>query len=332
MGDKIAVGIDLGGTNMKVGLVDSDGVVLERLEEPVKPHYQAEDVLLRLFKLTRDILTKVGLDKSAVEGVGMGSPGLVNVREGIVPWCPGKLPGWEKLPLRDRLEDLFDCPVYIDNDVNVITRGEAWRGAGRGVENLVCLAIGTGLGGGIVVDGKLLVGGHYSAANIGHMVVAADGPLCMCGNRGCLETFVSGPAIAGRAIDHLLRGVESSMRSMVNGNLSLLDARVVADAARAGDSLACRIIRETAFYLANGILSLAHILDPQLFIIAGKVAQCGDILFEPVREMVNRGILRLSDEKVAIVPAKLGGDAGIIGGASMVFGFLGIKDLVGERR
>jgi glucokinase len=146
----------------------------------------------------------------------------------------------------------------------------------------------------------------------------------MCGNRGCLEAFVSGPAIAGRAIDGILRGMESSITELIDGDLDLVDARVIALAADDGDKLAGRVIEETARYLALGILSLIHTLDPELIIIAGKVSQIGDKLFQPLRDMVRRGNLNLEPDRLRIVPPKLGDDAGIIGGASMVFGVLGM--------
>jgi glucokinase len=325
-GSELALGIDLGGTNVRAGVVDGRGKILARGESSNEDYLGAEHVLDRIYFLAESVIEQAGIKSGHIKGVGLGTPGLADIEKGLVPWCPGKLPGWENLALGDWLEDRFGCISFIDNDVNVITRGEAWKGAAAGIKNFICMALGTGLGGGIVIDGRLLTGSKYSAANIGHIVVDAHGPLCMCGNRGCLETFVSGPAIAGRAISCILRGMESSIPDLVNGDLDRVDARIIAEAAEKGDKLAQEVIKETAFYLSLGVLSLIHTLDPELVIVGGKVSQIGERLFEPLRELVRKGNLNLEPDRLRIVPPELGDDAGIIGGASMVFGTLGMSE------
>ena len=315
----VAVGIDIGGTNSKVGVVDGAGNVLHRLTFPTEEHLGGKQLLGKMILAAEECLASGVAPREDFVGTGIGSPGIIDVEQGTVLDCPGKIPGWTGTPVCQELLAAVGLPAWMDNDVKVIGLGEGWLGAGKDVRHFLCFALGTGIGGAVVIDGRVYQGAHYNAGLLGHIIVDREGYECICGNRGCLEAYASGRSIASRAVDHILRGVDTAIKELVGGDLNQVDARVVTEAAEAGDRIAQQVLNEAAHYLATAILTAVHILDPELVIIGGGVARAGQYLVRPVRELVQKYAWLPPGAIVEVVAAQLGDDAGILGGAKLAF-------------
>lgn len=310
------LGIDIGGTNLVVGAVRADGgEVVGGHSQPTDasrgPDAVVED-LVRMGEATRATL-RAKVPGAEVIGVGIGSPGPLDTRTGIVRLTPNL--GWVEMPIRDRLAAGLGLPATLDNDANCAILAECWVGAGRGARCVVGLTIGTGIGGGIVLDGRIHHGVSDSAGEVGHMTINLNGRRCNCGNDGCLEAYASGPAIAARAVEQLRAGASSRLGTLVDGALETITAATVYEAAATGDLLADEVVRDTARYLGVGVANLLNIFNPDRVVIAGGVTRAGDHLFEPLRREVARRAFRPAVEACTIVPAALDGYAGVIGAA-----------------
>jgi glucokinase len=246
-----------------------------------------------------------------VLGVGIGAPGPLDRERGVVVVAPNL--GWRDFPLRDEISARVQLPATLDNDANCATLGEWWQGAARGARHVVGLTIGTGIGGGIIIDGRLHHGVSDVAGEIGHTTIDLTGRYCRCGNYGCLEAYASGPAIAQRAREALERDEISSLRRIVDGDLTRLTAATVYDAAKMGDALARELVRDTATFLGAGIANLLNLFNPDVVVIAGGVTQAGEPLFDPLRAEVRRRAFRPAVEACRIVPGELPGTAGVVG-------------------
>lgn len=319
----VAIGIDIGGTNTKVGVVDPEGNVLHRLTFPTEEHLGGEQLLRKMVRAAEDCLASGAAPREEFVGVGIGSPGLIDPERGVVLDCPGKIPGWTGTAVCDRLTEAVGLPAWMDNDVKVIGLGEGWLGAGRDARHFLVFALGTGIGGAVIIDGRLYQGAHHNAGVLGHIIVEPAGYECICGNRGCVEAYASSRSVAARAVDHILRGVETSIKDRVEGDLNRVDARVVAEAAEAGDRIAQDILREAAHHLATAIISAVHILDPELVVIGGGVARARRYFVEEVRRVVQSRAWLPPGAQVEVVAARLGDDAGVLGGAKLAFDHAG---------
>jgi glucokinase len=221
--------------------------------------------------------------------------------------------GWYDFPLRDVIADRVRLDATLDNDANCATVGEWWRGAARGGRNVVGLTIGTGIGGGLILDGQLYHGSSDVAGEIGHTTIDSTGRHCKCGNYGCLEAYASGPAIALRAREALDRDEVSMLRKMVDDDVDAITAATVYEAANRGDALALEVVRDTARFLGTGVANLLNVFNPDVVVIAGGVTRAGDKLFEPLRAEVKRRAFRPAVEACRIVPGILPGTAGVVG-------------------
>ncbi len=308
------VGIDLGGTNIVVGTVAEDGSELIGLvSEPTLPEQGGDAVIARIVKLARaSIAAAPGKE---IAGVGIGSPGPLDTKTGVVILTPNL--GWVNMPLRDRVADALRLPTVLDNDANCAIFGEWWRGAARGVDDVIGLTIGTGIGGGIVLGGEIYHGASDVAGEIGHMTIDANGRLCKCGNQGCLEAYASGPAIAARAVEGIEAGAETSLPQYVAGDLSRITAQVVYEAAHDGDPYALDVVRDTAKLLGAGVASLVNIFNPSIVVICGGVTLAGDKLFGPLTTEVHRRAFKPAWEVCRILPGALTGTAGVYGAAAV---------------
>ncbi|HEY0025464.1 MAG TPA: ROK family protein [Longimicrobium sp.] len=317
---KWIVGVDLGGTNIVVGLVPIEGgEVLGFRTVPTESVRGAKFVVDRIVSLVEAAITEVtaaqGTSRAAVAGVGIGSPGPLDRKTGTVINTPNL--GWRNFPLRDLVANQVKLPCALDNDANCATYGEWWLGAGRGVSSLVGLTLGTGIGGGIVLDGQIYHGCSDVAGEIGHMTIDSNGRKCKCGNYGCLEQYASGPAIALRAAEGIEAGAETSLVEMVDGKLEDITAATVYEATVQGDPYAAEVMKDTARFLGAGVASIINILNPEMVVIAGGVTRAGDTLFEPLRAEVRRRAFRSAQECCKIVPAELPGTAGVVGAAAV---------------
>jgi len=313
------LGVDLGGTNIVVGTVAEDGSkVLGVRSAATRPEEGADAVVARIARLCQESLAeaeRAGVKRAHVAGVGIGSPGPLDREQGVVLITPNL--GWKNFPLRKRVSDALDgLPAQLDNDANCAVYGEWWLGAGRGARYLVGLTIGTGIGGGIVIDGKLYHGISDAAGEIGHTTIDSTGRRCKCGNYGCLEAYASGPAIAARAIEGIEVGAETKLGSYVGDDLSKITAQTVYDAAHDGDAFAQEVVRETARFLGTGVANLVNIFNPDTVVVLGGVTAAGERLFGPLREEVKRRAFKPAVEHCRIVPGELPGTAGVVGAAA----------------
>ena len=312
---RCTIGIDLGGTNIKGGVLDASGTLVHRCSIETQAERGFEHVFARLVRLVEDLIRDAGLAKSDVAAIGYGTPGPLSHKKGIV-YASANLPGWKNIRLRERFSAATGLPVTLDNDANVAAFGEFVAGAGRGVRDMVMLTLGTGIGGGVIVNGELVRGALENAAEIGHMIAVPDGRACPCGQRGCLERYGSANAVAERLVEAVQAGENSSLKAGLEAGETITSVEV-AQAARAGDPLAARIWDETCYYLAIGCVSLQHVLNPARVLLAGGLIGAGEQLLGPVREHFHRQTWRLAEDFPQIELATLGGDAGIIGAAAL---------------
>ena len=315
---RYVLGVDIGGTNLVVGAVTEDGTrVLGLRSEPTGAVHGADHVIDRIVTMALATMaeTRKGDPEADITGVGIGSPGPLDRTAGIVLLTPNL--GWVNMPVRDRIGERLAMPASLDNDANCAMAGEWWVGAAQGARHAVTFTLGTGIGGGIVVDGKLLHGASDVAAEIGHITIETNGRRCGCGNDGCLEAYASGPAIARRTIEALEAGAESSIRQAVRGDLAAITAQTVYEAAAASDPLALEVVQDTAKYLGVGVANLINILNPEVVVICGGVTQAGERLFTPLRREVNRRAFRPAVQACRIVPGALPGTAGVVGAAKV---------------
>jgi glucokinase len=313
---KYVLGIDIGGTNLVVGAVTEDGAHIRGLHsEPTGVPDGPDIVLERIVRLAGETIatTKQEDPDATILGVGIGSPGPLDRKRGLVIFTPNLR--WKNMPVRDRIGNALGLRAALDNDANCAMLGEHWVGAAMGASNAVCFTIGTGIGGGIVVNGKLVHGASDAAAEIGHITIDVNGRRCGCGNDGCLEAYASGPAIARRACEAIEAGAASEISAMACNDPSAITAQTVFEAAARGDALADELVRDTARYLGVGIANMLNIMNPEVVVICGGVTQAGDHLFVPLRREVARRAFKPAVEACRIVPGALPGTAGVVGAA-----------------
>jgi glucokinase len=315
---RMIVGVDIGGTNIVVGTMTEDGTALYGLgKERTDVAGGGDGVVAQIGHMIKksiaDARNEMGTDFEAA-GVGIGAPGPLDRKQGVVLLTPNL--GWKDFPLRDKVTAITGIPTTLDNDANCAILGEWWRGAARESRIVVGLTIGTGIGGGIVIDGHVYHGISDIAGELGHMTIDSTGRRCKCGNYGCLEAYASGSAIADRAVEGLESNTASSLPDLVNGNLSEITAHTVYDAAHDGDAYALEVIRDTARFLGAGVANLINIFNPETVVICGGVTAAGDQLFKPLQSEVARRAFRPAVAACRIVPGSLPGTAGVFGAAA----------------
>ena len=312
-------GVDIGGTNLRAGMVPFAGGEPEAvMTGPTRAEEGAGRVVDRVTRMIRASMEAVGAadGEGGVAGVGVGVPGPLDRERRTVIETPNL--GWREVPLHDMVARRLGLPVEVDNDGNCAAYGEWWVGAGRGAARLIGLTIGTGIGGGIVLDGEVYRGASGAAGEMGHMSVHFAGRRCACGSRGCIEAYASGPAIARRAAEGIGTAGDTVLASLVAEDPRRLTAEAVCEAAAAGDDYASRVLKETAGILAVAVANLIHLFNPDMVVIGGGVAAAGDLLFDPLRAGVRRKAFRQAAGKCRIVPADLPDTAGVIGAAGVL--------------
>jgi glucokinase len=310
---QLYVGVDIGGTMIKTGLCSDDGTLLRSSETPTGLDGGVDQVITNIAESVRKIVNDQGVDWTLVAGVGIGIAGFIDFATGVIRTSPN-FPGWIDVPVKSMLETQLQKPVKINNDANVAALGEAWGGAGRGINNIVVFTLGTGVGGGIIIRGSVYEGATGMGGELGHIQVVPDleAIQCGCGQHGCVETVSSATGIIRMAKDAVLRGDKTSLSAV--GNITAKD---VFDAAKAGDEVSLRIIKRAAFYLGKAMAATAVVVNPQRFILGGGVAKAGAILFDEVRIVFNKFTPEAARISVDIVPAQLGNDAGVVGAAGL---------------
>jgi glucokinase len=310
------IGVDLGGTNIVVCAMSADGTRQYGLRsEPTGAADGADGVIARMARMVNETVEvtqrEAGVSRGAFIGVGIGAPGPLDREAGVVLVAPNL--NWHHIPLRDRMSALTGLPAALDNDANCATYGEWWIGAARGARNVIGVTIGTGIGGGMILDGRLYHGSSDVAGEIGHTTIDQNGRRCGCGNYGCLEAYASGTAIAERAREAMSFDGASILASLVHGDASKVTAATVYDAAAQGDGVALEVVRDTARFLGIGIANLLNVFNPDCVVIAGGVTQAGEALFAPLRTEVRRRAFKPAVDACRIVPGTLPGTAGVVG-------------------
>jgi glucokinase len=309
---KPVLAIDLGGTKIITAIISSK--VTAKEYQLTLAEEGPQSVIKRVLSMIDHLLSLRNLAPSQLDSISIAAAGAIDIEKGLVTLSPN-LPGWRDIPLRDMVGEKYGVNTFLINDASAAALGEHHFGAGKGVNNLVMLTVGTGIGGGIIINGKLYSGPSGSAGEIGHMTIDVNGPKCSCGNIGCLERLVSGTAVAEEAIRRLSQGEKSSLAEFGGGKIKSITAEKVSLAAQNGDSLALEVISKAATYLGIGLVNLVNIFNPEMIIIGGGLAKVGDLLLEPARRVVRERAFQLSTRLVRIVPAQLGDDAAVLGAA-----------------
>lgn len=318
----VAVGIDIGGTDIKGGLVGINQEILERRVIPTEASGGPNHVIGRVIDLSNDFKQAAARRGARLEGIGVGAPGSIRAARGTV-LSPPNLPGWTEVAIVEPVSKAVGVAVTLENDANAAVVGEFWCGAGRGTRDMAMLTLGTGIGGGVVLNGSLWRGRHENAGELGHKIVIPEGRACKCGQRGCLEAYASASTTAQRAAELLAAGRSSSLGEVVSRGGTLTSKHICA-AAREGDALAREVWEETCRLLAVACVNLQHTLNLERIILAGGMSAAGDELLRPVREHFGRQMWADLGDRPEIVLAELGNDAGFVGSAYLAFKHTGV--------
>jgi len=312
--NKLFIGCDLGGTNLRAGIVNPQNGKVFNLNSTSAKAWEGHDAVMdRIAALINDTIVKSDFSKADIGGIGIGVPGVLDLEKGLTLFLPN-LPGtWPNVPLQETIAEKTGLPTLILNDVRAITYGE-WRfGAGKGVDTMACFAIGTGVGGGLVINGHLHLGIGGTGGELGHQSIDYNGPICGCGNRGCLEVYASGPAIASMGIKAVKQGLTTIIGKMVEFDLNKITPEVIAEAADQGDEIAKGIIDEAGFYIGIAAANVCATIGPRKIVIAGGVSQIGEPLLEPIRRTLRERVTIMPIDQVEVVQAKRSEDAGVVG-------------------
>jgi glucokinase len=309
------IGMDLGGTKILAAVVDQEGRILAEAKLGTKAERGPDVVIDRLAKTARQATRQAGVDWADVKALGIGAPGPINPVTGFV-YNPPNLPGWDEIALGTRLSGILGIPVCVENDVNLGTLGEHALGVGQGTRDMVGIFVGTGIGGGLILDGKLRSGFRHAAAEVGHMIVMADGPVCGCGRRGCLEAVASRTAIERDIRLGVAAGRESLIPALI-GESGRLTSGMLVKALRKGDPLVTEVMTRVQWYLGLHAASIVNLIDPEMIVFGGGVIEAlGEEFLKPIRVTARQYYIQKTDaDKVQIVPAKLGDHAGVLGAA-----------------
>ena len=317
---RVAIGIDLGGTDIKGGIISENGEILQRFKKATKAQLGGPKVVERIGDLIEEILQSDGMKahRSELAGIGIGSPGLIDHEHGAIT-RPVNIPGWDYwINVRDVFRERFGLMTWADNDANASSLGEALFGMGRGKRVVIVLTLGTGVGGGIVIDGKVFHGAGGFAGELGHIMVNPSGPVCGCGNQGCLEAYASANAIANYAREHAkVDHVPTLLKDLCGGDRSKITSKMVHEAALQGDKIALRVVEYAGRALGVGIASLVVCFNPDIVCIGGGGSNMGDLLFDHARKELEWRVFFHSHFPTPIVRAQLGEEAGIIGTAGL---------------
>lgn len=317
MFEKFRIGVDIGGTNVKIALVNKKGEVSFPKTVPTRAEMGYEYTISNITQCIKDLMAEAKIDKNSLEGIGFGFPGQIDCDNGVVRILPN-IPGWIDVPIAEIMQKEFGVPVKVDNDVRCMALAESNYGAGQGCKNLICITIGTGIGSGLIINGKLVRGASNAAGEIGHIKLEMhDGLLCGCGDAGCFEAYASGPSIVAMAKEYVQGGKSAKFRELA-GSVDAITPAIVAQAAQEGDVVAKKIFERIGEYLGIGLASVVNLLNPERIVIGGGVADAGDILFEPLRKTLKDRAMPIQGEAVEVVHAKLGNTAGLIGASLLI--------------
>ncbi|MCK4606922.1 MAG: ROK family protein [candidate division Zixibacteria bacterium] len=311
--DIVYAGIDIGGTNIKFGLVDSKGKIIHREHRPTMAEKGATPLMHLVTNISERLLYYAAEEEYPVRWLGVGTPGAVDFRTGKVIGPSPNINGWQGMEIGRILKERLNMPVYVDNDANVVALAETRFGAAIGSDSVVCVTVGTGVGGGIMIGGKLWRGADFCGAELGHVPISMDGPVCSCGQQGCIEAYCSSSAILGRTRVRLKKEMTPAFQNVLEGDLDKLSIRKLFAAHQKGDPVAAEVLNETARYLGVGLAGIVNLLNPRSVVIGGGVADGGGGFVEAVAVAIRERAFASAVEHLNIVKAALGNDAGFIG-------------------
>ena len=307
------LGIDLGGTNIVAGVVDENYKIIATARVKTNSPRPAEEIADDIAKISFEACEKAGISIKDIYACGVGSPGSINPIQGIVAYANNLR--FKNVPLTKMLKERTGVDFYIENDANAAAYGEFLAGSGKGVQNCVAVTLGTGVGGGIIIDGRLFSGSNYAGGELGHMVISMDGEPCSCGRKGCWETYSSATALIRQTKAAMEKNKDSIMWEIADGNIDNVNGKIPFDAMEKGDRAATQVVKQYQKYLAIGIANVINIFQPEKICIGGGVSNQKEALIAPVRELVYGEIYKTAGKPCEILAAELGNDAGIIGAA-----------------
>jgi len=302
--------IDLGGTSVRAAVVDVNGGIAGFVTGATEASQGPDAVIDRIVAVLYDSLARASVTTSDLAAVGIGAPGPLDWDTGVIHEAPN-LPGWKEVPLAARIGDAVGLPAFLENDANAAALAEWQYGVGRGAMNMLYITVSTGVGGGLILDGELWHGAYGSAGEFGHMTVDFDGPLCDCGNRGCIEALAAGPDLATWVVDQIATGRSSSLSGQTD-----LSGRAVVEAAQEGDALAVSALERAGRAVGFGVINVAHLVNLDAVVIGGGIANAGDLLFDPVRATVREHLLESTAPNLRLEPWTLGENVGLLGAAA----------------
>jgi len=311
----LILGVDLGGTKILTAVTDSEGKMLSRDHHITPAQKGHEAVIQSILESAHRVLEQANVAISELTAIGVGAPGLSNPETGILFTSPN-LPGWRNVPLKDIMQERLGKRTFVINDANAAALGEFYFGAARGVRNFIYITLSTGIGGGIITDGKIYSGASGAAGEVGHMTINDEGLICNCGNRGCWETLASGTALAREARHRIKEGVRTSILEYAEGDVEKVTAQVIHSAAEQGDSLAKELIARTGYYVGVGLANLINIFNPELIVIGGGLSNIGNMLLEPAFKVAGERAYEEAFKAVRFASAELGRNSGVLGAAA----------------
>jgi glucokinase len=316
MKNQSMIGIDLGGTSIKMAIVNLEGNIQYQLSESTNVSSGPEGIFNQIDSMINTCCSESNIDRQSLKGIGIGAPAFMDIEKGYVKEAVNL--AWKGVYMKERLENLLNLPVFVDNDANVAALGEMWRGAGVGSDDLLCITLGTGVGSGVIINRTIHHGANDTAGEFGHVtVIPENGSPCNCGKTGCLETISSATGLIRIVTESISEGRESSLSAILEQK-GTLTAKDIADAAKAGDLLALEMINKVGYYLGLALGNYAVSINPGKVVVGGGLSHAGNIIFEPIREAYKKFALPHLTGNIDIVPAKLGNDAGVIGAAWLV--------------
>lgn len=314
MNKKYRVGVDLGGTNIAVGVIDENYNIIGRGKLKTNVPRPAEEIMADIVKAVKMAVLDAGISLDEVESIGIGTPGNVNKEKGVIEYANNLY--FNQVPAVELISKLVDAKVYLENDANCAALGEAIAGVGKGRKLFIAVTLGTGVGGGIINDGKVMAGCNEAGGELGHMVIEMNGIPCNCGRTGCWEAYASATALVEQTQKAMLDHRDSKMWSLASGSLDNVNGRTAFDAMRAGDEWGCKVVEKYIEYVAVGTVNIINIFQPEMICFGGGICNEGETLLAPLRKHIEKfRYSRYSDTQTEICRAKLGNDAGIIGAA-----------------
>ncbi len=310
------IGIDLGGTNIAVGLVDGSGKIIHKDSIPTRREREYQEILKDMAILSNKVIKDAGVAIEDVKSIGIGSPGTPNNEKGILVYTNNL--NFKNVPMRKEIQQYINLPVYIENDANCAALAESVAGAAKEVEHSVTITLGTGVGGGVVINNKIYSGFNFAASELGHLIIQIEGEPCTCGRNGCFEAYASATALIRQTKEAIIANPECLINKLVDGNMDKVDAKVAFDAAKQGDATGKKVVDQYIKYLAEGITNVINAFMPEILVIGGGVCKEGEYLLKPLRELVGKGVYcKEGVPQTEIRVAQMGNDAGIIGAAML---------------